>query len=786
MAGQARSSNQPQGADRWGAPLFLGGMAGLLVAAGVYLGGWGLVWQSQGKGFQYEPAMDHLLPGRQGGDRPHEKAVAFMQAEHPVVLKTIEIAPQILGLLAGGLVFWMTLNDVATATQDRHIRGRRRLQGEAASKAWVLAEGEKADGLKLHPDLPAMSLSRETRHFLIFGAVGSGKTQTILPMMRAARERGDRMIVFDLKGDFTREFPSLTKKTHKGNEVELVDVIFAPWDSRALPWAVAQDVDTLSAAREFAARMIPEAQGGSPFWSNAARQVLIASLVELQSESPEKWGFSDLAKKLTRPIEELAEAARIYFPEALKALSDGQQNVTSAGVLGNMMSYLSVIFDLARAWPTPGIFSIRDWLLEKNKATKSVILQHNGQFESLARAFNGAILGLAGQLIKSDLIDESSSRKLWFFLDEFPELGKVETVFSMAAIGRSKGITVVIGLQDIAQNKKNYGAELTEALLSMVGTHVVTRVSAGETANYITEKLIGEREIERLDLSTSSGTGRAPGLFTAGGTRTNSWKTVREPVMLPSELLQLGPVPGQGVKVLLLGIGEDVLEVLIPFSKPRQLRPSSVIAEWTRHPRPPVADPVPSIPMQEAPAPQPQSQPIPSWAEEEPEPAEAPAAPLPEAIAPARQDDIDGDEAGEGEESAPLPEATDKPDPLAFLNDGETSEKAPEQFETRMLPVSAPLVTPLATQLVDQVKEEAMQAAEGIGGELAQQVGIAALPGGLGEIAHAVEIASTIIDLGAGAAMPPTDVLPVTDAQPPKKRKLRLKKSAAPQLEESI
>lgn len=98
--------------------------------------------------------------------------------------------------------------------------------------------------------------------------------------------------------------------------------------------------DVEKAAYEFAARMIPEAQGGSPFWANAARQVLIASLVELQSESPENWGFVDLSKKLTRPVGELAEAARLYFPEALKALSDGQQNVTSAGVL----SYLNAIF----------------------------------------------------------------------------------------------------------------------------------------------------------------------------------------------------------------------------------------------------------------------------------------------------------------------------------------------------------------------------------------------------------------------------------------------------------
>lgn len=39
-------------------------------------------------------------------------------------------------------------------------------------------------------DLPAIS-PRETRHFLIFGGVGSGKTQTIFPLMRAAREMSE-------------------------------------------------------------------------------------------------------------------------------------------------------------------------------------------------------------------------------------------------------------------------------------------------------------------------------------------------------------------------------------------------------------------------------------------------------------------------------------------------------------------------------------------------------------------------------------------------------------------
>ncbi len=781
MTGQPRTSNQPTGADKWGAPLFLGGVAGALAAAGFYLGGWGLVWKSQGKDFYVQPALHHVLPGKQPGDGLHEKAVAFMQAEHPAILKTLEVGPQIAGLLAGGLMFWMTLGDVIIATQDHHIRGRRRLQGEAALTAWVKDEGEDADGLRIHPELPPITKSRETKHILIFGGVGSGKTQALLPLMRAARERGDRAIIFDFKGDFTPDFQSCTA-LHDGQEIEVEDAIFAPWDSRSVPWAVAQDVDTLAAAREFAARTITESGSGATMWVNAARQVLVACLVELQTTKPGDWGFADLVARLTRPVDQLTEAARKYFPEAVKALGDGQQqNVTTVGIQINLMSYLSVVFDLARAWPTPGIFSIRDWLTGAGAGrVKTVILQHDGRFESLARAFNGAVIGLAGQLIKSKLIDESKERKLWFFLDEFPELGKVETILSLAAVGRSKGIRVVIVVQDINQLKKDYSEHDANAILSMVGTHIIARVSPGETAQYIAEKLIDEREIERLVVSITGGEGRAPGIFTSGGGRTSTWQDKREPVMLPSELLQLGPVPGQGVKVLLSGIGEDVLEVLIPFSDPRKLRPASVIADWTRYPSQPIA-PAVATPEQEPP------QPMPSWAEEAAEAEAAAAAPLPVTPAPpavtpaahAKSDDIDGDEAGEGEESAPAPETAT--DPLAFLDDGEASEKTPAtELETRMLPVS----TPLASQLADQAKGEM---AESIGGELAQQVGIAALPSGIAEIAHAVELADTLFDLGAGASMPPTDVVPVTEAgAQPKKKKYRLKKSATAQLEESI
>src|SRR5690606_4758763 len=101
----------------------------------------------------------------------------------------------------------------------------RLLTGSAAMaglKAEAAAECEvHGAGLKLHPSFPfRISLDRETRHALLLGSIGGGKTQAALPILLAAIERDDRVIVHDMKGDFTAGLPG-------------DPLIVAPWDRRS-------------------------------------------------------------------------------------------------------------------------------------------------------------------------------------------------------------------------------------------------------------------------------------------------------------------------------------------------------------------------------------------------------------------------------------------------------------------------------------------------------------------------------------------------------------------------
>ena len=104
---------------------------------------------------------------------------------------------------------------------SRVLRGRRLLTGDQARQSFLrsaAAESRQSGvGLELLPGL-AVSRERETRHWLIWGSVGAGKTQTMLHLILAAIARGDGVLVLDDAGrggeseiarQWQRDFPDL-------------------------------------------------------------------------------------------------------------------------------------------------------------------------------------------------------------------------------------------------------------------------------------------------------------------------------------------------------------------------------------------------------------------------------------------------------------------------------------------------------------------------------------------------------------------------------------------------
>jgi len=441
------------------------------------------------------------------------------------------------------------------------VRGPQRFSGRKARDAIRRISRSEAretgDGIAFPPGI-AMSRDRESRHMLITGAVGSGKTQTIQHLILEAMQLGDKMLVLDTKGDMTERLPG---------EITLI----APQDARSAIWDIAADCMTKQDARELAARFIPKSS--DPMWAEGARELLVACIVSLQIERPGKWTWSDLHARAILAPAELIAMAHACHPAAAQILGDAT-NRTAMSILTTFKAHTHVLEAMADAWAAGASspFSIAAWLGAAS-APAPVILQRDGRYPQLTNAWIGGIVSLLSAHVCSPAFRESGTRRIWLFLDEFPQLEAMDDLASLLDLGRSKGVCVVLAAQDTSQIRINYGRDRTSAWLSMIGTHVIGRMNPGEGAEDMS-RAIGMQEIERVSRTENL----------SAGTRSISRTPQRSvrPVVTPSELSSRLGRKGRKVRILVMGFGEDVFELDLPIvSLPKQ-REANIPAPWTQ------------------------------------------------------------------------------------------------------------------------------------------------------------------------------------------------------------
>lgn len=411
------------------------------------------------------------------------------------------------------------------------------------------------EAAQLHPAIPPFSRDQLTKGILISGAIGSGKTQALLYLMSKALNH--RCILFDLKGDFT----SLLQRM----------ILLAPHDSRSHQWWVSKDVATRADAQLFASLVIVESS--DPMWSNAARQILVALIVELQRTKSGKWTFRDLACLARKSEEELSEIIKRNSPEAA-ATAENITSKTGASIRITLASYLSPIFDLARAWPKfekGKMFSFKNYLdpSKDPENPPAVVIQGSGKHKQLMEAFSGSAIGLAVSKIADPSYSESKERQIYFFLDEFTQLGRIDPLIILVEVGRSKGVCSIFGVQDLAQIEKVYDRETAQIITSTMSSQIVCRANPGETAERISESF-GEQEFEFISVTHQ-----------ADGSKNYQLQTQRQQVISPEDLstLQTGK---NGNEVILSMGGEKYLFLLkLPIFQVNEKRKPHIPAQWT-------------------------------------------------------------------------------------------------------------------------------------------------------------------------------------------------------------
>ncbi len=458
-----------------------------------------------------------------------------------------------------------------------HMRGSRRFEGAEAVAILRSRLSKRAKRRPDHEIAPGVAYPGDmwTRHVLVVGGVGSGKSTAIKPLIQKIVSSGEQMILFDPKSDFTMAFAK--------------PALVAPWDKRSLSWDIARDMRNPLDMRRFASAMIRESH--DPMWSNASRQLLVGLMIYLKGTRGSDWGWRELAELVALPQASLLPIMRTWHPEAVRAVE--KASVTTIGILINLSSFCSSIFDLAEAWgdaPPDRRVSFVDWTQGRSKH-RQIILQGHGAYSELTKGYVEGIVGVISAMVNSVEMQDDAKRKIWFIADEFGQMGKIP-VRPLFEVGRSRGVRCVVACQDFAQLEEIYGAPMVKAIVAMSGTLLVGQMMQGETAEQLC-KAFGTREVERANVSSSSGGAGS------GRSHTLSFNRDEVPLYKPSELSsRLGLThDATGVRLVLF-TGGDAFELTWPLFPERRVRAAHRPAQWTLGPRlpedatspPPLAD----------------------------------------------------------------------------------------------------------------------------------------------------------------------------------------------------
>jgi type IV secretory pathway TraG/TraD family ATPase VirD4 len=372
---------------------------------------------------------------------------------------------------------------------SHHVRRGRTLLTQAEHRELALARMRPGDpGIQCGPLLLSTA---EPEHTLLLGMTGVGKTNVLRLIMQSALSRVGtqkdlRAMVFSPKGD------ALGLLAGMGVPARCIKFLH-PFDRRkwSVAWDIGKDCQEPEVARQVAAVLIPEEEGPNKFFSDAAREVLVAVLVALILQCGEEYTFRDvmLAAKSRGTLKALLGKFP-DVPEVYDVLGFLDEGKTSANILATVLSRINAYAPIAAAWShATEKVSLRDWV----KGEFILVMPFDTSIRAQLGALNRLLFELAAQLVLAQ--PDSKTRRTWFFLDEARELQHLETLRNLLTFGRSRGACCVLALQDVegfqdAMGSDKKGNEITGQPTNMA----FFRLQSPATAEWAS-KVIGDQEI---------------------------------------------------------------------------------------------------------------------------------------------------------------------------------------------------------------------------------------------------------------------------------------------------
>lgn len=281
-----------------------------------------------------------------------------------------------------------------------------------------------------------------------------------------------------------------------------------------------------------------------PVWEKGARSIIMAVCLAMleDSEYPElemtreKFCFYNINKAISNSENEF-QALKEYFmgrPKLSKAVGLSRQVLSAADT--TLASYMSIAFDKLSMFNDEGLCSLTsatdiDPLLFASQPTALFlkIPDEKDTRHALAAVF---VLCIYKALIKvaSAREDLSLPRNVYFILDEFGNMPKIDKFDKMITVGRSRKIWFNMVVQSYAQLDNVYGQTIGNIIKSNCGLKMFIGSNDIETCEEFS-KLCGNKTVSTQSVSTN--------MADRSGNINVSSQVQTRPLIYPSELQKL-------------------------------------------------------------------------------------------------------------------------------------------------------------------------------------------------------------------------------------------------------
>ena len=341
-------------------------------------------------------------------------------------------------------------------------------------------------------NIPRISLATG---LCIIGAPGQGKSVLVNRFLDEIRtsKKSSKQIIVDVKGEFVSKFYDASK-----------DIIICPSDVRSWRFDLVSLLHTQIDTGVLAEILVSDDKTTSdPHWVSSARAIMEAVLVysskrnignteiyEIISD-PEKLFFMIYEDNEAR----LIAAQYLYRDENGTPSKETQSILSTLARKAKVLQYLKML-DLQKTEK----LNLKEWL-ENGESGRLFLLST----ENLSKVFT-PLYGVIVSYVISTLLNFKDTNKndYFFILDELPRLGKAlgENLEKALAVGRSKGIKVVMAMQSYSQLIKEFGKDAGESILDTTNSFFVFKSNI--SAQFV-EKMFGKTTIIRNNESFSMG-----------------------------------------------------------------------------------------------------------------------------------------------------------------------------------------------------------------------------------------------------------------------------------------